>query len=130
VGTRSFVLQKMTNVGAPRRSLQCVLQSTQCDNDANICDCVIGGKWNSKQLPVHGRHIYMQCWCRTTARCYVSPKPAADIHKDKSCLPALQPPHNGFGGSYQKHGQKTRNLEHAYPSHVTNRCICLEILAS
>jgi len=59
------------------------------------------------------------------ARCYVSPKPAADIHKDKSCLPALQPPHNGFGGSYQKHGQKTRKLEH-----VTNRYVCLEILAS
>lgn len=64
------------------------------------------------------------------ARCYVSPKPATDIHKDKSCLPALQPPHNGFGGSYQKHGPKTRKLEHVYPSHVTNRCICLEILAS
>jgi hypothetical protein len=41
------------------------------------------------------------------ARCYVSQKQAADIHKDKSCLPFLQPLHNGFGGSYQKHVRKT-----------------------
>ena len=67
------------------------------------------------------------------ARCYVSPKLAADIRKDKSCLPAR--PYSSHRTTASESltrsmDQRPFKLEHVYPSRVTKMYICLEILSS